>query len=167
MLVSSFYCWHARKCDSSNLTALYSCPKIALSILFTSTKLSAIQLTTPILTQRTARTAPSQIKENLNDRWNFCGNGNPLQKRRIQREDRLLLYHWWCQKTLTFDLESCTIENGKTVENADCFCKTSQEFFLKIVQNGYQPGMKDFMSGQIKSNAPFLLQQFMGAFSHG
>lgn len=69
------------------------------------------------------------------------------------------------KKTLTFDLESCTIENGKTVENADCFCKTSQEFFLKIVQNGYQPGMKDFMSGQIKSNAPFLLQQFMGAFT--
>jgi putative sterol carrier protein len=69
------------------------------------------------------------------------------------------------KKTLTFDLESCTIENGKTVDNADCFCKTSQEFFLKIVQNGYQPGMKDFMSGQIKSNAPFLLQQFLGAFT--
>lgn len=68
------------------------------------------------------------------------------------------------KKTLTFLPESCTVENGKTVENADCFCKTNQELFLKIVQNGYQPGMKDFMSGQIKSNAPFLLQKFMGSF---
>lgn len=71
------------------------------------------------------------------------------------------------KKTLTLNSESCTVENGKTVENADCFCKTNQELFLKIVQDGYQPGMKDFMSGQIKSNAPFLLQQFMGAFAKG
>lgn len=68
------------------------------------------------------------------------------------------------KKTLTFLPESCTVESGKTVENADCFCKTNQELFLRIIQNGYQPGMKDFMSGQIKSNAPFLLQKFMGAF---
>jgi hypothetical protein len=71
------------------------------------------------------------------------------------------------KKTLTLLPESCTIENGKTVENADCFCKTNRELFLKIVQNGYQPGMRDFMSGQIKSNAPFLLQQFMCAFPKG
>lgn len=68
------------------------------------------------------------------------------------------------KRTLTVDAMGCTVENGKTVENADCFCKTSHELFLKIVQGGYQPGMRDFMSGQIKSNAPFLLQQFMGAF---
>lgn len=68
------------------------------------------------------------------------------------------------KKTLTCNSETCTVENGKTVENADCFCKTNRELFLKIVQTGYQPGMKDFMSGQIKSNAPFLLQQFMTAF---
>ena len=71
------------------------------------------------------------------------------------------------KKTLTLNAESCTVENGKTVENADCFCKTSPELFLKIMQDGYQPGMKDFMSGQIKSNAPFLLQQFLGAFAKG
>lgn len=69
------------------------------------------------------------------------------------------------KKTLTLLPESCTVENGKTVENADCFCKTNCELFLKIVQDGYQPGIKEFMSGQIKSNAPFLLQQFMGAFA--
>ncbi len=67
------------------------------------------------------------------------------------------------KKTLTFLPESCTVENGKIVETADCFCKTNQELFLKIVQSGYQPGIKDFMSGQIKSNAPFLLQKFMDA----
>jgi hypothetical protein len=69
------------------------------------------------------------------------------------------------KKTLTFHPDSCIVEDGKTVENADCFCKTNSELFLKIVQNGYQPGIKDFVSGQIKSNAPFLLLQFMGAFT--
>lgn len=27
------------------------------------------------------------------------------------------------KKTLTLLPESCTVENGKTVENADCFCR--------------------------------------------
>lgn len=71
------------------------------------------------------------------------------------------------KKTVTLLPESCTVENGKTVEEADCFCKTNRELFLKIVQDGYQPGIKEFMSGQIKSNAPFLLQQFMGAVAKG
>lgn len=69
------------------------------------------------------------------------------------------------KKTLILTPESCIIEEGKTVETADCFCKTNKELFLKIANDGYQPGLREFMSGQIKSNAPFLLQQFLGAFS--
>lgn len=66
--------------------------------------------------------------------------------------------------TLTLDADTCSAEEGKRVENADCVCKTSEEFFLKIWNEGYRPGMKDFLSGAIKSNAPQLLQQFMQAF---
>lgn len=67
-------------------------------------------------------------------------------------------------KTLTLDAESCRIEDGKTVENADCVCSTSAEMFNKIWNNGYRPGIMDFMSGAITSNAPLLLPQLLAAF---
>ncbi len=50
------------------------------------------------------------------------------------------------------------------MENADCVCKTSQEFFLKIWDDNYRPGMKDFMTGTIKSNNPGALQEFLSSF---
>ncbi len=68
------------------------------------------------------------------------------------------------KKTVTLDADSCRIEDGKTVENADCFCKTSLEMFNRIWHDGYRPGMMDFMSGAITSNAPFLLPQLLTAF---
>jgi putative sterol carrier protein len=68
------------------------------------------------------------------------------------------------KKTLTLDGEGCTIEEGKTVEEADCVCKTSAEMFDRIWNEGYRPGIMDFMGGAIKSNAPQLLQQFLKAF---
>ena len=68
------------------------------------------------------------------------------------------------KKTLTLDCEGCTVEDGKTVEEADCVCKTSAEMFTRIWHDGYRPGIMDFMGGAIKSNAPQLLQQFLQAF---
>lgn len=68
------------------------------------------------------------------------------------------------KKTLTLDADSCKIEEGKTVTDADCICKTSAEMFSKIWNDGYRPGIMDFMSGSIKSNAPQLLQQLLSAF---
>lgn len=68
-------------------------------------------------------------------------------------------------KTLTLDAESCLIEDGKTVEDADCVCKTSAAMFGRIWNEGYRPGIMDFMSGAIKSNAPQLLPQLLVAFS--
>lgn len=68
------------------------------------------------------------------------------------------------KKTLICENGSCSVIDGKAVPDADCFCKMSGELFLKIWQEGYKPGMKDFFSGDIKSNAPHLLQQFMKAF---
>lgn len=68
------------------------------------------------------------------------------------------------KKTVQISPEKCIVEDGKTVESADCVCKTSPEFFLKIWDDGYRPGLKDFMSGTIKSNNPNELKTFLAAF---
>lgn len=68
------------------------------------------------------------------------------------------------KKTVTLDGEGCKIEEGKTVADADCICKTSSEMFSRIWNYGYRPGIMDFMGGAIKSNAPQLLQQLLVAF---
>ncbi|MHB8120547.1 MAG: hypothetical protein ACYDG4_00200 [Desulfuromonadaceae bacterium] len=68
------------------------------------------------------------------------------------------------KKTLTLDAECCTIEDGKTVEDADCVCKTSATMFNKILNDGYRPGIMDFMGGAIKASAPHLLPQLLTAF---
>lgn len=68
------------------------------------------------------------------------------------------------RKTLTLDRDGCHIQDGKTVEDADCVCKTSSEMFNRIWNEGYRPGVMDFMGGAIKSNAPQLLQQLLCAF---
>lgn len=68
------------------------------------------------------------------------------------------------KKTVTLDGEGCTVLDGKAVDEADCVCKTSAEMFARIWNDGYRPGIMDFMGGAIKSNAPQLLQQFLSAF---
>ena len=68
------------------------------------------------------------------------------------------------KKTVQLCADNCTVEDGRTVESADCVCKTSPDFFVKIWQEGYRPGIKDFMDGTIKSNNPGALQQFLRSF---
>jgi hypothetical protein len=36
--------------------------------------------------------------------------------------------------------------------------------FKRIWNDGYRPGIMDFMGGAIKTNAPQLLQQYLSAF---
>ena len=67
-------------------------------------------------------------------------------------------------KTVTLDAESCLVEDGKTIEDADCVCKTSATMFNRIWNEGYRPGIMDLMSGAVKSNAPQLLPQLLIAF---
>jgi len=68
------------------------------------------------------------------------------------------------KKSVVITPEDCTVADGKTVDNADCVCKTSPDFFVKIWMEGYRPGMKDFLSGTIKSNNPTALQDFLRSF---
>jgi len=68
------------------------------------------------------------------------------------------------KKTVILSADTCSVSNGRTVESADCVCKTSPEFFEKIWEEGYRPGLGDFLSGTIKSNNPEALQLFLKAF---
>jgi hypothetical protein len=68
------------------------------------------------------------------------------------------------KKTVTLTPDSCTVEDGKTVASADCVCKMPPELFLKVWHDGYVPGLRDFLSGAIKSNDPQKLLGFLQAF---
>lgn len=68
------------------------------------------------------------------------------------------------KKTVRLAPDTCAVEDGRTVDNADCVCKTDEAFFLSIWEDGYRPGMGDFMGGKIKSNNPSALQLFLQAF---
>ncbi len=68
------------------------------------------------------------------------------------------------KKTVHLTRNSCLVEEGKTVDTADCVCKTDADFFTTIWNDGYRPGMGDFLSGKIKSNNPSGLQLFLKAF---
>ena len=71
------------------------------------------------------------------------------------------------KKTVQMSSSSCQVNNGRAVDDADCVCKTSEEFFLKVWNGGYKPGLKDFLSGAIKSNNPDILKQFLSACGKG
>ncbi len=68
------------------------------------------------------------------------------------------------KKTVLIEPNGCLVKDGRAVAEADCVCKTSKDFFLKIWNEGYRPGMKDFFSGAIKSNNPSALQSFLVSF---
>lgn len=68
------------------------------------------------------------------------------------------------KKTVLVSADSCEVKEGKAVENADCVCKTSPEFFQSIWDDGYRPKMGDFLTGKIKSNDPGALKDFLKCF---
>jgi len=68
------------------------------------------------------------------------------------------------KKTVRLTPDTCRIEDGRTIEEADCVCKISPEMFLRVWNQGYQPGVMDFFSGAIKSNDPQKLSLFLQAF---
>lgn len=67
--------------------------------------------------------------------------------------------------TVTLGPKTCRVEEGKTIEQADFVLKTSGELFVKMWNGDYKPGLSDFMSGRIKANDPYALQNFMNAFN--
>ena len=68
------------------------------------------------------------------------------------------------KKSVQCSADNCTVSDGKMIDSADCVCKTSPAFFVKIWHENYRPGMMDFMGGTIKSNNPGALQLFLRCF---
>lgn len=66
--------------------------------------------------------------------------------------------------TVTLDAESYAVERGSAAGKVDCSCKTSAEMFGKIWHDGYRPGIMDFLSQAVKSDAPLMLPHFLKAF---
>jgi putative sterol carrier protein len=66
--------------------------------------------------------------------------------------------------TVVLDKDKCVVTAGKPAQDADCFFKASKQMFLDVWNGKYTPGMKDFLTGAIKSNNPTLLKEFVEAF---
>ena len=66
--------------------------------------------------------------------------------------------------TVTLRPDSCEVQQGKAVEEADCYLETSQEVVLKAIRGDYTPSIMDFIAGKIKSKNPELLRAFRDAF---
>ncbi len=56
--------------------------------------------------------------------------------------------------TVKVQADACSVESGKTVENADVVLKTTPELFEKMVVKGKMPGPIDIARGKIKTNDP-------------
>ena len=65
--------------------------------------------------------------------------------------------------TVVVGPDKIEVKEGKHVEQASCVLKTSSDFFLKMIRDGYVPGVMDFTWGRIKSNDPMLLQDLKSA----
>ena len=66
--------------------------------------------------------------------------------------------------TVALTPDKCEVTPDKPAQDADCFFKASKQMFLDVWGGNYVPGMKDFMTGAIKSNNPMLLKEFVEAF---
>lgn len=69
--------------------------------------------------------------------------------------DRKLTYYFSIgdhKYTVVVEPQSCKVEEGKTVENADCVLKTTPELFEKMVIHGKMPGPIDIARGKVKTN---------------
>ncbi|PNU20689.1 hypothetical protein C2E25_06510 [Geothermobacter hydrogeniphilus] len=67
------------------------------------------------------------------------------------------------RKTVFLSADGCRVVDGKATETADCVCKTSYAFLARIWHESYVPGVKDFLSGSIRSNNPAALQDLLKA----
>ncbi len=66
--------------------------------------------------------------------------------------------------TVQLTPETCTVQAGKTVENADCILKTTPELFESMVMQGKMPSPMDIMMGRLKTNDPAALNELRSLF---
>ena len=67
--------------------------------------------------------------------------------------------------TVRLTPQSCVVEDGKTVDNADCVLKTTPDLFEGMVLRGKLPGALDIARGRFKTSNVALLQDLPTLFS--
>lgn len=87
-----------------------------------------------------------------------------FQKWRIDRQLVFLFTIDGDQWTVFIGPETCDVLPGKAVENADCFLTTTTAIFVGTITGKHTPSMTDLLLGKIKTNNPFLLQDFRNCF---
>ena len=66
--------------------------------------------------------------------------------------------------TVFVDPETCRVEKGKSVDDANVILKTTPELFERMVIQGKLPGPLDIARGRIKTNDPSGLQALRTMF---
>lgn len=66
--------------------------------------------------------------------------------------------------TVFVDPESCRVEQGKAVDDANVILKTTPELFERMVIKGKLPGALDIARGKVKTNDPGGLQALREMF---
>lgn len=66
--------------------------------------------------------------------------------------------------TLRCTPDACALEEGKTVDQADCILKTTPELFEQLVFKGKRPGAWDIARGRFKTNDVAALTQLKDLF---
>ncbi len=56
------------------------------------------------------------------------------------------------KRTVKLSADGCVVENGKTIDNADCVLKADPKLFVDMVTRGKMPGPIDIARGKIKTN---------------
>jgi hypothetical protein len=66
--------------------------------------------------------------------------------------------------TVVLEPDGCSVEQGKTVEDADVVLKTTPKLFEKMVIEGKLPGPLDIARGKVKTNDPGGLKRLRDYF---
>jgi hypothetical protein len=86
---------------------------------------------------------------------------------RAGKVDRATTYYFSIgdhKYTVKLDKEKCVVEDGKTIDNADCVLKTTPELFEKMVIHGKMPGPIDIARGKVKTNDTGALMKLRDLF---
>ncbi|RME21132.1 MAG: hypothetical protein D6798_18830, partial [Deltaproteobacteria bacterium] len=68
------------------------------------------------------------------------------------------------RRTVKLDKGGCTVEEGRTVDDADCVLKADPKLFVDMVTRGRKPGPLDIARGRIKTNDPDKLRDLSRLF---
>ena len=68
------------------------------------------------------------------------------------------------KRTVRLTPTTCVVEEGRTVDAADCVVKADPKLFIDMVMHGKAPGALDIARGKLKTNDPGKLAELKDLF---